>query len=547
MNQLANNAGGAGELGASPNRRLAFAVLLVAAGLLAYENSMSGVFAFDDIPCIVNNESLRSLGDTWTAGPDEIPGGLNRRVVGRWTFALNFAAGGLDVWGYHLVNIVIHVAAALLLMGIVRRVLLLPRMPDSLREQAAVLAFCSALLWLVHPIQTESVTYIVQRLESMMGMFFLASIYAILRSSENRPVIWQTLAVIAGWLCIGTKEVGLMLPLVALLFDRVFLAGSWKDVVLRRGLVHALLLTAMLSYFVVGIGSVPLHVERPVNSNVAMERASSWEFLRTQPGVLLHYLKTTFWPQNLCLELDWPIARGAFEIYGKGAVIVAALVTGFVLLRSRPAVGFLIVTFFLILAPSSTIVPLYLAFEHRMYLSLAFISIGVVMSIYWCGLRLSQRFGAGDLGRNGTLGVLLFSVPVAILLIVLTRQHNETYQSSLSVWQNVVRVAPHNVRARMNLGVYLGRAGRYEEAESQFRVALEQLPTYDACWYNLGLDLHRDRKMPERAVEAFEKAVELKPDEMLYQFALAAALEDSGEIEVAEASYRRCLEVLSDE
>lgn len=234
MNQLANNAGGAGELGASPNRRLAFAVLLVAAGLLAYENSMSGVFAFDDIPCIVNNESLRSLGDTWTAGPDEIPGGLNRRVVGRWTFALNFAAGGLDVWGYHLVNIVIHVAAALLLMGIVRRVLLLPRMPDSLREQAAVLAFCSALLWLVHPIQTESVTYIVQRLESMMGMFFLASIYAILRSSENRPVIWQTLAVIAGWLCIGTKEVGLMLPLVALLFDRVFLAGSWKDVVLRR-------------------------------------------------------------------------------------------------------------------------------------------------------------------------------------------------------------------------------------------------------------------------------------------------------------------------
>ncbi|MEL6110247.1 MAG: tetratricopeptide repeat protein, partial [Planctomycetota bacterium] len=255
----------------------------------------------------------------------------------------------------------------------------------------------------------------------------------------------------------------------------------------------------------------------------------------------------TFWPKDLCLELNWPIADDPWEIYGKGAIILAALVTGFVLLRLRPAIGFLIVTFFLILAPSSTIVPLYLAFEHRMYLSLACISIGVVLLVYWCVRRLSQRIGLGKSGSTGVLGVLFFAVPLAITLAILTRQHNETYNSSLSIWQNVVRIAPHNVRARMNLGVYLGRAGRYAEAESQFRIALEELPTYHACWYNLGLDLHRDRQMPERAVEALQKAVDLKPNEIMYQFALAAALEGSGEIDAAEASYRRCLEVLSDE
>ena len=416
-------------------------------------------------------------------------------------------------------------------------------MPSSLREQATVLAFCAALLWLVHPIQTESVTYIVQRLESLMGMFFLASLYALLRSHEHRRVLWQSLAVITGWLCIGTKEVGLMLPLVALLFDRVFLAASWGEVVRRRGIMHVLLLTAMVGYFVIGIGSVPLRVERQVNINEAYQRPTSWEFFRTQPGVLLHYLKTTFWPHDLCLELSWPVAQDPLEIYGKGAIILAVLVTGFVLLRSRPAIGFLIVSFFLILAPSSTIVPLFIAFEHRMYLSLACVAVGLVLAVFWCGQRISKRFGWEASAQFGATGVLLFSLPAAVALTFLTRQHNETYRDSIAVWQNVVRVAPHNVRAHMNLGVYLGKAGRYEEAESHFRYALEFKPNYHACWYNLGLHQHLDLKTPESAVSSLQKATALHPEKAIYHFALASALADSGDAPAAEASYRRTLEL----
>lgn len=152
-----------------------FAVMLVLAGLLAYENSFAGVFHFDDVPCIVTNHSLKSLSDTWNATAEEIPGGLRRRNVGRWTFAFNRSLHDLDLWGYHAVNLAIHVAAALFLMGLVRRTMLLPNMPTQIQRHATTLAFCVALLWVVHPIQTESVTYIVQRLESLMGMFFIAA------------------------------------------------------------------------------------------------------------------------------------------------------------------------------------------------------------------------------------------------------------------------------------------------------------------------------------------------------------------------------------
>ena len=309
------------------NRRsvLACGLLIVLAGLLAYQNSFAGVFLFDDFPCIVSNQSLRSLEATWNATDADIPGGLKRRVVGRWSFAMNYAFGGLDLKGYHAVNLVIHVAAALLLMGLVRRVLSLPQTAPWLRCHATVLAFSVALIWLVHPIQTESVTYIVQRLESLMGMFFLGSLYCILRGATGGPRGWYVTAVIAAWCSLGTKEVGLMLAPVALLFDRAFLSESWQEVFKRRGAVHAAILLAAFAYFAIGIGGVPFHAERP---DAAGRRATSWEYLRSQPGVLLHYFQLSFVPSDLCLDYVWQIANDPWEIFGKGAVIVGILAAG---------------------------------------------------------------------------------------------------------------------------------------------------------------------------------------------------------------------------
>ena len=136
-----------------------YAVMLVLAAFLAYENSFAGVFHFDDYPCIVTNHSLKSLSDTWNATAEEIPGGLRRRDVGRWTFAFNRSLHDLDLWGYHAVNLAIHLSAGLFLMGLARRTMQLPTMPAPIQHHATTLAFCVALFWVVHPIQTESVTY----------------------------------------------------------------------------------------------------------------------------------------------------------------------------------------------------------------------------------------------------------------------------------------------------------------------------------------------------------------------------------------------------
>lgn len=135
-----------------------FALLLTLAAFIAYDNRFAGVFHFDDYPCIVTNHSLKSLSDTWNATAEETPGGLRRRDVGRWTFAFNRSLHDLDLWGYHAVNLAIHVTAALLLMGLLRRTMLLPTMPAQIQRHATQLAFCVAFLWVVHPLQTESVS-----------------------------------------------------------------------------------------------------------------------------------------------------------------------------------------------------------------------------------------------------------------------------------------------------------------------------------------------------------------------------------------------------
>jgi hypothetical protein len=165
---------------------LAPLVVLVLAALATYRNSFASPFVFDDRTSIEENQSIRRL---WPLGPVLSPPCNGETVGGRpllnLSFALNYALGGLDVRGYHAANLAIHLAAALLLLGVVRRTLLLPGLRERFGGAATPLALAAALLWMVHPLQTESVTYIVQRAESLCGCFYLLTLYGcnpILRS-----------------------------------------------------------------------------------------------------------------------------------------------------------------------------------------------------------------------------------------------------------------------------------------------------------------------------------------------------------------------------
>ena len=215
-------------------RALAGGAILAAIAAAAYSRTFSVPMFYDDVPSILHNPTLRHLGSAfWPGGRSTVSG----RPVLNLSLALNYAVSGTNVWSYHALNLAIHALACMALFGIVRRTLA-PREG----ERASIIAFCVALTWAVHPLLTESVTYLVQRAESLMGLLYLLTLYCFIRGAAAdavRPRAWQALAVIFCLLGMGAKEVMVSAPLIVLLYDRTFLAGSFREAWRRRRGVYA--------------------------------------------------------------------------------------------------------------------------------------------------------------------------------------------------------------------------------------------------------------------------------------------------------------------
>ena len=213
------------------------ALAIGVAAMATYLNSLNGPFIFDDISAIQQNETIHSLGRALSPPPGALP--VSGRPVVNLSFALNYALSGLNVWSYHLANLLIQALAGITLFGLVRRTLANGRTPfsDAAFPVSVSLAFSIALLWTLHPLQTESVAYTSQRAESLMGLFYLLTLYFLVRGSdaekagETAPGRWFGLSCAACFLGMLSKEVMVSAPLMALLYDRTFLSGSFP----RRG------------------------------------------------------------------------------------------------------------------------------------------------------------------------------------------------------------------------------------------------------------------------------------------------------------------------
>ena len=209
-------------------------LLIIAAGLFAYHNSFSVPFIYDDWNTVVENLFIRRLWPLVTplsAAPGDALAG---RPVVSLTLAINYAGGGLTVWGYHAVNLALHIVAGLALFGIIRRTLQTESLRTRYRGQATRLAGAITLIWMVHPLLTESVTYISQRTELLMGMFLLLTLYAAIRAFESGLPIWYLASIGACALGMGSKEIMVVAPVVVLAYDRTAHPGSWRDWWLRR-------------------------------------------------------------------------------------------------------------------------------------------------------------------------------------------------------------------------------------------------------------------------------------------------------------------------
>jgi tetratricopeptide (TPR) repeat protein len=500
-------------------------VVILAAGAAAFANALAADFVFDDVPRIVER-------DVELDGPAVTLLRGERRPVVTATLALNHAVGGLEPRGYHAFNVVLHLAAALILFEVVRGA-----GTRVIGAGATPVAFAAALLWVVHPLQTESVTYVIQRAEVLAALAALVVLFAVLRAADSeRPLAWGAVAVIASIIGMGSKATMVMAPPLAFLFDGLLVAPSFREAWRRRWGLHVALAATWLVLIPTGVVTALLGQGTRAGAAVGFGVASvtPLEYLATQPGVIVHYLRLAAWPDALCIDPGWPVARGLSAILAPALAVGAAATLVLVAAWRRHPLAFPGLVLLGWLLPTSSFVPIHdLAAEHRMYLPLA-APLVIAVATVRVGLRRLVP------GAAAPLGVTLL-VAATMALGTRTVVRNRNYASPLALWTATVEVAPHNRRARMNLGVAMLEAGRPDEAASWLAEVVADEPRDALARLNYGRALVAAGRPDEGVAHLREAAGRLRqrPDAEL---SLAAALREAGRPDEAVTTYRRVLE-----
>jgi len=480
-------------------------LVLALAIFLVYSNSFNGPFQYDDFNDVLDNPSIRHL---WPLKDVFfIPGnGFVTRPVANLTFAINFATGGLKPLHYHITNLTIHICASLAFLGVLRRTLSLPTLKERFSGQTSTLSIIVAVCWSLHPLLTESVAYITQRYESLMGLFVFLTFYCLLRTVDSPSSLkWGALASLSCLLALGSKEVAVSVPILVLLFDRTFMAGSfrraWQE---RRSLYIGLALA--------WIGFVYMQLHSGQRSFAGFGLAMPWwRYALNQPAVILHYLRLAVWPHPLNFDYFWPVAKKWYELLPGFMVIGSLLILTVWAMIRKPKVAFLSIFFFLILAPTSSVMPILdLAVEHRMYLPLAPVVVCIVLMIrYVFGPNRVDQFIKPQVKRIIALIVVASSISA---LAAMTYLRNEDYQDPIDLWRDAVAKSPNNPRAHHNYAFFLSQGGYIDEAYRQYNIAITQAPGTAIFQSNYGVFLGKIGQFSE-SIKHLRIAVQLEPND----------------------------------
>jgi protein O-mannosyl-transferase len=481
----------------NPRRQVHLLAVLtiVVAALAAYANTFRVPFVFDDVSSILDNPTLRQL---WPPGEAlSPPSNWGLTVSGRpllnYSLAVNQAISGREVWSYHALNLLIHALAGLTLLGVVRRILIRLPAGHSLAEKSVPLAWAISFLWTLHPLQTESVTYVVQRAESLMGLWFLLTLYAFLRAADSpRPRRWWAVSFGACLLGVGTKEIAALAPVMVFLCDRTFVSGTFRDAWRRHRWIHLSLASTWLplAFLLAGTGGNR-------GGTVGFNLGRSWsDYWLTQFEAITRYLGLAFWPAPLVFDYGKipPPPPGTALLWA--IPVVALLIATVVALVRWPAVGFLGAWFFALLAPTS-LVPgaQQMIVEHRLYLSLAAV--------------IALALGAVA-GRCTVRSFLAVAVTLSLAAGIITARRNADYRNARTLWEDTVAKRPANARAHNNLGLVLYQSGEIDGAILHYRESLRLDDTDALAHYNLGLALMKSGRLAE-AVAPFTAAVQSLP------------------------------------
>jgi tetratricopeptide (TPR) repeat protein len=492
---------------------LAALLLISAATALAYSNTLGASFHLDDFPRIVQNDGLHDLGKLWP------PHG--NRYLGDLSFALNFRLGGLEPLGYHLVNLLVHLCNALLVAWLAAATLRTPALRDAaagplLRER---LPLTAGLLFALHPIQTQAVTYVVQRFASLATLFCLLSLvlYAQARlslererSPRLRAASLLVLSAAFAAAAMRTKEISFTLPVVTLGYELLFFRGPWRRLLLllpvaATALLVPLGLAASGQRLADALGDGQLPAE-----TLAIPRSV---YLLTESRVLATYLRLLVLPVGQNLDHDFPLSHTPWEpgVLISLAVLVTVVSGAIALLvrarRSGEAAGVLVFSgvawFFVTSSVESSVIPIRdVIVEHRMYLPSAGAAV-VLATALLCALeRLRSRLPAG-------VGLAAALLVTAVPLGAATYARNRVWKDELTLWSDVVAKSPQKARPHNNLGVALAEAGRFAEAIPEYREAIRLDPGFGDPHNNLGIALYSTGRGLDEAIREYREAIRL--------------------------------------
>ncbi len=271
--------------------------IIVIAALGAYHNSFSGPFIFDDIESIPDNPTIQHISDSLF--PPNDGQAVQRRPIVNLSLAINYWLGGLEPSGYHIFNLSVHILTGLLLFGIVRRTLALTAIEQRLGKSSTPLSLAIALIWIVHPLGTDAVTYVIQRTELLAGLFYLLCLYCVIRSTgSGRRIWWYVAAIVSCGLGMGSKEVVVSAPVIVLVYDRIFLRDSFKEVFRQRWLLYV----GLASCWLIMAGLIPHGQEGTV---IFGQGTKSLAYALTQFKSISIYLGLCFWPSPLILDYGY--------------------------------------------------------------------------------------------------------------------------------------------------------------------------------------------------------------------------------------------------
>ena len=500
-----------------------------------YANTTHSPFILDDVLRIQDNPLIRvkafSIPQIIKAGFDS----SRTRPVAFISFAFNYSLHQYDVFGYHLFNLSIHILTCFFLYLFLKATFCIPII-KARYENTDLIAFFAALIWLVHPIQTQAVTYIVQRMTAMAALFFVLSFlfyaYGRLAEKNRRKSLWLSAAAAAWLLSLGCKQITAVLPFLVFFYEWFFfqdLSRQW----FKKSLKYLLGISAIfILLFIIFTGFSPWETIQNLK-DYAQDEFTIMQRLLTQMRVIIHYISLIFFPHPSRLNLDYDFALSTSLINPVTTLLSLMAIAGLiglaiVLAKKERLISFCILWFLGNLVIESSIIPLAIIFEHRLYLpSMMVLLIPVV---------LVCRYIQFDWLKVGLLGLLVVG------LAVWTYQRNLVWADRVTLWSDVVNKSPNKARPHFNLGSAYSKLNQLDKAIPLYKRALEISPDMAQPHINLGEALEQQNKF-EEAAEHYRTALQIKPDLPEAHNNMGVILAKQGRSEEAIQFYQNALKI----